>query len=114
MASSSRTHSSFSAAGRGGSPLAADLHLPSDATDTISSVRWSPVANHLAAGAWDGKLRVYDVATGGASRGGIAVLTADGPIFSCGWSKVSREESGTRIPGIGGGILNLPASFGEI
>ncbi|KAK1252859.1 hypothetical protein MKX08_004046 [Trichoderma sp. CBMAI-0020] len=63
-----------------------DITLPADATDTISSVRWSPVAHHLAAGSWDGKVRVYDIAADGSSRG-IALLNADGPVFSCCWSK---------------------------
>jgi len=65
-----------------------DLPLPADATDTISSVRWSPVASHLAAGSWDGKVRVYDVATDGSARG-IALLSAAGPVLSCDWNKVS-------------------------
>jgi mRNA export factor len=64
-----------------------DVTLPADAADTMSAVCWSPVANHLAASSWDGKVRVYDVATDGSARG-VAMLTADGPVFSCDWSKV--------------------------
>ena len=30
-------------------------------TDTVSSLKWSPAANHLAASSWDGKVRVWDI-----------------------------------------------------
>jgi mRNA export factor len=71
------------------SGASADIQLPSDATDTISSVRWSPVANHLAGSSWDGNVRVYDVAVDGSARG-VAMLNTNGPALSCDWSKVSR------------------------
>ncbi|KAI0123816.1 WD40-repeat-containing domain protein [Xylariales sp. AK1849] len=64
----------------------ADVALPADAEDTISSVSWSPTANHLAAASWDGKVRVYDVASDGTGRG-AAILNAEGPILSCDWAK---------------------------
>lgn len=66
-----------------------DVALPTDATDTISSVRWSPARNHLAAGSWDGKMRIYDITADGSARG-LSMLSADGPVFSCDWSKVSE------------------------
>ncbi|KAI0180855.1 WD40 repeat-like protein [Hypoxylon sp. FL1284] len=63
-----------------------DINLPEDAQDTISSVSWSPAAEHLAAASWDWKLRVYDVgAKTGAARG-LAALAADGPLFDCAWA----------------------------
>ena len=65
-----------------------DIDLPIDATDTISSIRFSPAANHLAASSWDGQVRVYDIANNGSSRG-IASLSAEGPLLSCDWNKVS-------------------------
>lgn len=65
-----------------------DITLPADATDTISSVRWSPVSNHLAASSWDGKVRIYDIAADGLSRP-AAMLSGNGPILSCDWSMVS-------------------------
>jgi mRNA export factor len=68
--------------------IAKDVALPTDGCDTISSVRWSPTSDHLAAASWDGKTRVYEVAKDGNGRG-VAVLTAEGPVFSCDWSKVS-------------------------
>ncbi|KAI8634648.1 WD repeat domain-containing protein [Xylariaceae sp. FL1651] len=66
--------------------LADDVALPSDGEDTISSLSWSPVANHLAAASWDGKVRIYDVASTGSARG-VAALSAEGPIFDCDWAK---------------------------
>lgn len=73
--------------------LSMDASLPADAEDTISSVAWSPVANHLAAASWDGKVRVYDVnANNGAARG-AAGLAAEGPVLDCDWAKVSFRVS---------------------
>ncbi|RYP60082.1 hypothetical protein DL770_010064 [Monosporascus sp. CRB-9-2] len=63
-----------------------DIALPADAEDTISSVSWSPVSNHLAAASWDGKVRVYDVARNEPAVG-VAMLRADGPVFDCDWAK---------------------------
>ncbi|KAK6079993.1 poly + rna export protein [Seiridium cupressi] len=68
------------------STRAPDATLPADAEDTISAVSWSPAANHLAAASWDGKVRVYDVASSG-SANGVAMLTAGGPLLSCDWAK---------------------------
>jgi mRNA export factor len=69
--------------------LAKDVTLPSDAGDTISSLSWSPVTDQLAAASWDGKVRIYDVASTGKAQG-VAALNAEGPIFDCDWAKVSR------------------------
>lgn len=70
------------------STVAPDVALPADAEDTISAVSWSPTANHLAAASWDGKVRIYDVASTGQANG-IAMLRSDGPLLSCDWAKVS-------------------------
>jgi WD40 repeat protein len=64
-----------------------DVTLTSDIEDTISALSWSPAANHLAAASWDGKVRIFEVAANGTSKG-VAMLTADGPLLSCDWSKV--------------------------
>lgn len=66
----------------------ADEVLPADAMDTISSVSWSPAANHLAAASWDGKVRIYDVAPGPFARA-AATLSVGSPVLSCDWAKVS-------------------------
>lgn len=68
--------------------IANDVALPTDGCDTISSVRWSPTSDHIAAASWDGKTRVYEVGKDGNGRG-VALLTLEGPAFSCDWSKVS-------------------------
>lgn len=70
------------------SAASADTILPADAVDTISSVSWSPAANHLAAASWDGKVRIYDVAPGPSARA-AAMLSVDSPVLSCDWAKVS-------------------------
>ncbi|KAK8101073.1 WD40 repeat-like protein [Apiospora kogelbergensis] len=68
------------------SAASADTILPADAVDTISSVSWSPAANHLAAASWDGKVRIYDVAPGPSARA-AAMLSVDSPVLSCDWAK---------------------------
>ncbi|RYO76472.1 hypothetical protein DL766_007854 [Monosporascus sp. MC13-8B] len=87
-----------------------DIALPADAEDTISSVSWSPVSDHLAAASWDGKVRVYGVARN-ESVVGVAMLRADGPVFDCDWAK---SKDGTVI--LAGGadkklhLLHAPTS----
>lgn len=67
-----------------------DTLLPADAQDTISSVAWSPTANYLAAASWDGKVRVYDIATDGSRARRIEERQVGGsaPVLSCDWLKV--------------------------
>ncbi|KAI3336805.1 Poly(A)+ RNA export protein [Xylariaceae sp. AK1471] len=61
-----------------------DIAVPPDGEDTITSLAWSPVADHLAASSWDCKVRIYDVSSTGRARG-VAMLSAEGPIFGCDW-----------------------------
>jgi len=70
--------------------VAKDKAVASDATDTISCLRWSPVSNHLAASSWDGKVRIYDVAADLTTRG-VALIAAEAPVLSCDWSEVSLD-----------------------
>jgi len=67
-----------------------DKAVPTDATDTISCVRWSPASNHLAAASWDGKVRIYDVGTDLVAKG-VAMIAADAPVLSCDWNQVSQD-----------------------
>ncbi|KAI1412947.1 WD40 repeat-like protein [Hypoxylon sp. FL1857] len=67
--------------------LSMDVTLPADAEDTISSVSWSPVANHLAAASWDGKVRVYDVNANDGTARGVAGLVGVAPVLDCDWAK---------------------------
>lgn len=68
--------------------LLRDKAVPSDATDTITAVRWSPVANHLAAASWDGKVRIYDVAND-LTASSVGVIDTTSHAFTCDWSQVS-------------------------
>ncbi|KAH8879858.1 WD40 repeat-like protein [Thozetella sp. PMI_491] len=67
-------------------PSSEDFAFPPDATDTIQALRWSPVADCLAAACWDGKVRIYNVANS-ATIQAAALLAAEGPVFSCDFSK---------------------------
>ncbi|KAI8963519.1 WD40 repeat-like protein [Daldinia sp. FL1419] len=84
-----------------------EISLATDATDTILSLSWSPVANHLAAASWDGKVRIYDVDTSAKAASGISMLSATSPVFDCDWTK-----DGTMIAAGGADnmvhILHLP------
>lgn len=74
-----------------------DITLPSDGEDTIASLSWSPVRDHLAAASWDGKVRIYDVSsTGHAQR--VSTLLAEQPALSCDWAKVSHHRESFRFP----------------
>ncbi|KAI5863222.1 WD40 repeat-like protein [Durotheca rogersii] len=66
----------------------ADVDLPADAQDTISSVSWSPTNPYLAAASWDGHVRVYNVgpAPDHAYRG-PAVLQTQRPLLGCHWAR---------------------------
>ncbi|RYP50245.1 hypothetical protein DL768_004182 [Monosporascus sp. mg162] len=88
-----------------------DIALPADAEDTISSVSWSPVSNHLAAASWDGKVRVYDVARNG-SAVGVAMLRADGPVFDCDWAKATVGSHEAPIRGVR--FVEVPGSNAPI
>ncbi len=68
-----------------------DVEFPKGPEDTISALRWSPVASHLAAACWDGKVYIYD-ATNTASTDtikGVAAITVGAPVLDCDFSKVS-------------------------
>lgn len=68
-----------------------DVDFPKGPEDTISALRWSPVANHLAAASWDGKVYVYDASnqTSTDTIKGVAAVTVGSPVLDCDFSKVS-------------------------
>ncbi|KAI1116218.1 Poly(A)+ RNA export protein [Nemania sp. NC0429] len=68
--------------------LDSDVTLPSDGEDidTIGSLSWSPVSDHLAAASWDGKVRIYDVSSTGHARH-VSTMIGDQPVLSCDWAK---------------------------
>jgi WD40 repeat protein len=72
--------------------LSNDIQLAFSPGDAVSSLAWSPVANHLAVASWDNKVRVYDVPEGSTGTG-VAVAEFDGPVLSCDWSRVCDSPS---------------------
>jgi WD40 repeat protein len=68
-----------------------DIIFPKGPEDTISALRWSPVANHLAAASWDGKVYIYDATNPTATDTvkGVAAITVGAPVLDCDFSKVS-------------------------
>lgn len=68
-----------------------DVEFPKGPQDSISALRWSPVANHLAAASWDGKVYIYDATTPTSTDTiqGVAAITAGAPCLDCDFSKVS-------------------------
>ncbi|KAK3375384.1 WD40-repeat-containing domain protein [Podospora didyma] len=67
-------------------PLDKDVAFPEGAKDTISSIRFSPVTNHMATASWDGNVYVYD-AFSATSIQGVASIEIQQPVFDCDFSK---------------------------
>ncbi|KAI0480990.1 WD40-repeat-containing domain protein [Xylariaceae sp. FL0804] len=63
-----------------------DVVVAGNLEDTISAVSWSPLANHIAAAAWDGKVHIYDIARDGSAQA-ATTLSAEGPVFDCDWAQ---------------------------
>jgi mRNA export factor len=76
--------------------VANDIVFPSGPQDTISSVRWSPTNDVLAAASWDGKVYLYDVSQPTNIRG-LTTLDnpTDSPFFDCDFDKVSPTSIST-------------------
>ncbi|KAK3997290.1 WD40-repeat-containing domain protein [Cladorrhinum sp. PSN332] len=99
-----------------GGNLDRDIAFPQGPEDTISAVRWSPVANHLAAASWDGKVYVYDATNNMTTDSirGVSVLqsTDKSPFFDCDFSK-----DGTLVAGASAGktvyVLNLASGSSD-
>ncbi|KAK4196730.1 WD40-repeat-containing domain protein [Triangularia verruculosa] len=75
--------------------LANDIDFPKGPQDTVSALRWSPKADHLAAASWDGKVYIYDttnVATGASIRGAAALDGGQAPFLDCDFNQVSFDE----------------------
>jgi mRNA export factor len=80
------------------SDLSKDATLSNPPEDSISSLAWSHVANFLAVGSWDNKVRIYDVTTNQTGIG-VAAIDFDGPVLTCDWSKVRLSFSQLQIHG---------------
>ena len=72
--------------------LAKDIQLADGPEDSISDLAWSPVMNYLAVSSWDKKVRIYDVTTKPSGEGKV-LMDFDGPVLSCGWSKVCTPSN---------------------
>lgn len=83
-----KTSSAPAASGPTAGSTAKDVTVKAEIGDTISSLRWSRASNYLVASSWDGKARVFDVPADGTARV-VASIAAEGPLFTCDWSKVS-------------------------
>lgn len=62
-----------------------DIELTSPPTDSISSLCWSPTANHLIATSWDNQIRCWEVQANGASVP-KAATAHDQPVLCSAWS----------------------------
>ncbi|KAK4155925.1 WD40-repeat-containing domain protein [Chaetomidium leptoderma] len=73
-----------------------DVDFPKGPEDTISALRWSPVANHLAAASWDGRVYIYDAtdSTSTATIKGVTALTVGAPVLDCDFSKDGTLAAG--------------------
>ncbi|KAJ3447317.1 mRNA export factor [Anaeramoeba flamelloides] len=68
---------------------AKDIDLKGVPSQSISSINWSPTANHLAASSWDGLISVWDA---GSSDNIVTKMDFQTPVLSCCWN-----DSGSRI-----------------
>lgn len=69
-----------------------DVQVTDGPTDTISELRFSGQANHLASASWDGKVFVYDH-TQVPSGTPVAQMDFDKPVLTCDWSPVRIVSS---------------------
>lgn len=72
--------------------LSKDIAVSQPPEDSISDLRFSPVAEYLAVASWDKKVRIYEVADNGSTQG-KALFDHEGPVLSCCWSKVCKRIS---------------------
>jgi WD40 repeat protein len=71
--------------------LSKDVTVKNPPEDSISDLAFSSQSEHLAVASWDNKVRIYEVAPNGEAEG-KAALDFKGPVLSCAWSKVIRNN----------------------
>lgn len=64
--------------------------------DSVSDICFSPAAEYLAVASWDQKTRIYEIDGQGQSQG-KAMITHEGPVLSCTWSRVSDDLNAKRM-----------------
>ncbi|KAF1988085.1 WD40 repeat-like protein [Aulographum hederae CBS 113979] len=73
-----------------------DVPVKDPPEDSVSSLAFSPVAEHLAVASWEKKVRIYEISPQGQSEG-KAMIDFEAPVLSCAFSK-----DGTKVVGGGG------------
>lgn len=68
--------------------ISKDVPLKDVPEDSVSDISFSSQTEHLAVASWDNKVRIYEINDRGESQG-KAMITHEGPVLSCTWSKVS-------------------------
>ncbi|KAJ8122525.1 hypothetical protein ONZ43_g1307 [Nemania bipapillata] len=63
-----------------------DVAISNPPEDTVSDLAFSPTADILAVSSWDNKVRIYQIASNGASEG-KHIYEHDGPVMSVDFSK---------------------------
>lgn len=71
--------------------ISKDVALNQPPEDSISDIRFSPAAEHLAVASWDKKVRIYEINEQGQSEG-KAFFEHEAPVLNCCWSPV-REPA---------------------
>lgn len=72
-----------------------DVDVAGPPTDCISSLHWSPMADHIAGSSWDNMVRIWEVNEMGQSRGMLS-FSHDAPVLTCRWTK-----DGTKVASAG-------------
>lgn len=67
-----------------------DIAVTSPPEDSVSDIRFSPVADFLAVSSWDKKVRIYEVDQNGNTQG-KALFDHEGPVLGCCWSQVCTQ-----------------------
>ncbi|KAL9052071.1 MAG: hypothetical protein Q9162_005642 [Coniocarpon cinnabarinum] len=75
--------------------LSKDVEIKDVPDDSISSIRFSPTAELLAASSWNKQVRIWEISNDGQSNP-RTLLSHEGPVLDCAWSK-----DGTKVFGAG-------------
>ena len=67
-----------------------DIEIVDQPQDSVSSLKWSPKANFLAASSWDNKVRVWQVENNGHNKP-VTATTLEAPLLDCCWTGVCEN-----------------------
>ncbi|KAK4668545.1 uncharacterized protein QC764_708300 [Podospora pseudoanserina] len=83
--------------------LDADIAFHPGPEDTVSALRWSPKADHVAASAWDGRVYIYDATNVAGGTGSIRPVTAMNnnlhPFLDCDFNQEGKMIAGASTDG---------------